>query len=158
MSIIEKENMKFLDGLNKDYIVIESDRINEYIDYIKVNEIKSIYFCHSYYREQNLDLLKELIFIENINIGSETIIDFTGLYCLKNLKTLLIREINGKLDFNFLTSIENLTISINKNFLNWNQLSNLKELNLYKYNPKSKNLQELKNFKKLKNLQLYDLI
>ena len=41
MAIIEKDGFKFLNGLNSDFIVIESDRFKQYLDYIKNNNISS---------------------------------------------------------------------------------------------------------------------
>lgn len=152
MAIIEKDGFKFLDGLNSDDIVIESDRTYDYIEYIKKNKIKSIYFCDFYYMSQDINLLKECNFVESVNINSSEIIDFTGLYYLKNLKNLMINDAKGKVDLSFNTSIEELAMEMNKNISGLELLENIKTLRLWKYRPKSKDLTGLSMLKSLKEL------
>ena len=37
MGITQRDGFNFFDGLNKDYIVIESNKLKKYIDYINLN-------------------------------------------------------------------------------------------------------------------------
>ena len=47
--MIEKDGFLFLDGLDREYIVVESDLLDEYIDYINQQKIKAIYICNLYF-------------------------------------------------------------------------------------------------------------
>ncbi len=73
MSIIEVEGIKFLDGIAGEYIVVESDRIVDYIEYINENKVKSIYMCDLYYFNKEVDFLKQCNFVERLNITSSAI-------------------------------------------------------------------------------------
>ena len=92
MIIIEAEGVKFLDGITGKYIVVESNRIVDYIEYINKNKIKAIYLCNLYYFNREVDFLQQCNFIERLNITSSTIENYSGLSCLHRLKELSLNE------------------------------------------------------------------
>lgn len=57
MSIVYKDGYQFLEGLAKEYIVIESNRLEEYIKYINENDVTAVYLSNLYYNEDSIDFL-----------------------------------------------------------------------------------------------------
>lgn len=151
MAIVEKDGFKFLDG---EMIVIEQDRIDDYIDYIIEKQIKSVYVCNLYFRNRDINFFKKIDFIEKININSTGIKNYDVLQCLYNLKSLIIEDPEGIVNLDHNMSLEELTIRMNKNVKGLDKLKNIKRLCLYWYNPKSKSLIELKEMSKLEELQI----
>lgn len=151
MAIIEIDGFKFLD---KNTIVIESDRVNEYVEYIMKNRIKSVYFCNLYFRDSAIDFLEKISFIENLRITSSGIKDLKVLQSLNRLQSLSIEEPEGILDLGHLVSLNELGIKMNKYVVGIEALKRLKILRLYNYNPKSKSLLELAGLKLIEELKI----
>lgn len=154
MAIIDNDGFMFLDGLSSEYIVVESNRLDDYIKYINKHKICAIYICSLYYFDDNVDFLKECEHVEKINITSTCILNYYGLSYLEKLKVLLLPELKGIVDLNNNQYIEELSIEMNREILGLNKLKNLKTLRLWKYKPKSKNLTELKDLKSIENLKI----
>lgn len=155
MAIIEIEVYKFLDGLNSEYIVIESSKINDYIKYIQDNKIKAIYLSNLYFFNKEIDFLQKCNFIEKLNITSTSIENYDGLKYLKNLKELSLDEPKGKVRLEQNRILEKLSIEINKNIIGINELKYLKILNLWNYKPKSKDLNEIGLLQSIEELKIY---
>lgn len=68
MAITEIDGFKFLDGISNEYIVVESDRLGEYIEYIRNNKIKAIYISNLYFFHCNICFLKEFEFILQVQV------------------------------------------------------------------------------------------
>lgn len=143
MSITIRDGLQFLDGLNNGTIVVESNKINEYIDYIFLHRIDSMYLSGTWYKFDNIDFLENCKTIEKINIYDTNILDFSGLAHLVSLKKLILSDHKGMVDLSLNNEIEDLTIDLSKNVRGIESLKNLKRLSLWKYKPKSKDLSEL---------------
>ncbi len=153
MAITEREGFKFLDDR---MIVIEDNRIDEYIEYILENKIKSVYLCSLYFKDKGIDFFHKINFIENLNITSWGIKSYEVLQELKCLRSLSIEEPEFLVDLRYNKSLEELAIVVNKNVVGFEQLTNLKKLRVWKYNPKSKSLSELGGLNFLQELQITD--
>lgn len=126
MAIMEAGGVKFLDGITGKYIVVESNRIVDYIGYINKNRIKSIYLCDLYYFNKEVDFLQQCNFVERLNITSNTIENYSGLSCLHRLKELSLNEPKGKVDLGKHTDLKSLSVEFNKNIVGMEQLKKLK--------------------------------
>ena len=156
MAIIEKDGFKFYSNLNGEMsIILESNTLKECISYIKENEIKSISISGMNYKENNVDFLSEIIDIEKLSIKSPFIKSFNGLSKLKKLNELNLGDVESEINLEKNSSIERLTVVMNKNVLGLNQLKNLKELRMWKYAPKSKDLKELSSLEAIEELEIY---
>lgn len=154
MAIIEVEGMKFLGGISGEYIVVESDRIVDYMEYINKNKIKSIYLCNLHYFNKEVDFLQQCNFIERLNITSSAIEDYSGLSYLNSLKELSLNEPKGKVDLGNFIDLKSLSVEFNKNIIGMEQLKKLKKLSLWNYKPKSKNLNEISKLKTIQELEI----
>lgn len=151
MAITEIDGFKFLDN---EMIVVEMDRVNEYVEYIIKKQIKSVYLCNLYFRHNTIDFLKEIDFIENLSITSSGIMDLQVLHYLSNLKKLSIEEPESFLNLESLESLNELGIRMNKYVVGMEQLKKLKILRLYNYNPPSKSLSELNKLSSIEELKI----
>lgn len=140
MAIIKKDGLNFYDGVNSECIVVESEKIAEYVNYILLNEVKWVSLNNQYYTKKDIDFVIECPSIERLSITSSTITDYSSLQYMKHLKVLSIEDPKGKIDLSKNTAIEELSIEFNKNIVGINVLKNLKKLKLWKYNPASKDL------------------
>ncbi len=154
MAIIEKNGIKFLDGLNADYIVLESGKMNDYLKYINDNKVKAIYLCQGYFFDDNLDFLKECEHIEKVNITSSSIANYNGLKYLQKLKVILLEEPKGKVDLGINSTLEEIEIGMNKNIVGIENLKNIKKLSMWKYRPKDRNLSDIGNLISLEKLAI----
>lgn len=154
MAIIEVEGIKFLDGITGEYIVVESDRIGDYIEYINKNKIKSVYLCNLYYFNKGVDFLRQCNFIERLNITSDTIENYSGLSYLHGLKELSLNEPKGKVDLGNHMDLKSLSVEFNKNIVGMERLKNLNKLSLWNYKPKSKNLIEISELQAVQELEI----
>lgn len=154
MAIIEKEGFKFTDGLEGRYIVVESSRITDYIEYINKNKIKAAFLSNLYYFANEIDFLQECNFLEKINITSSSIENYDGLSYLQSLKDLILDESKGKVDLTYHTALKRLSIYHSKNIIGMEQLKGLKELSIWNYKPKSRDLSEISGFNSIKELEI----
>ena len=155
MAITEIDGFKFLDGISNEYIVVESDRLGEYIEYIRNNKIKAIYISNLYFFHCNICFLKEFEFIEKINITSTSVTDFSGLNSLHNLKVLLLDDPKGKVNLEHNVMLEELSVDMkNKNISGINKLKKLKILSMCNYNPKSKDLSDISTLNSIEELDI----
>jgi hypothetical protein len=154
MGIKEKDGYKFYDGLDE-CIVIEEHRIDEYINYINNKDIRAIGFNCLFYNLEDIDFLEKCPNIEEVNIYSPEIKDFSGLYRLKKLLKLTISGHEfGEIDFDKLKSLEQFIGECNKYLKELYKCISLKSLSLNKYKSINKNLEELMLLNKLERLQI----
>lgn len=135
-------------------VIINDKHLDECIEYINKHNVKHLDITNDYYKKEDIDFLFQCNHIEYLSIHGEYLKDISGIYSLKNLKGLGITSINLDIDLAHLNTLESLTLSWNKKFKNINQLSNLKGLYIWSYNPKNKNLEEFKELKNLESLLL----
>ncbi len=151
MAIKEKDGFLFLDD---EKIVVETDRIDEYVEYILKNNISSVYLCNLYYKGNNIDFLKKICFIEDLTITSSGIKNMQALKHMTKLKKLSIEKLEAKTDLGELRMLEELGIGMNKYVVGIEKLINLKKLRLYNYNPQSKSLNELRELISIEELKI----
>lgn len=154
MAIVIKNGMLFLDGLNSDYIVLESDKLDDYIKFINDNKVKAVYLSQLYSFNENLEFFKECEHIEEVNITSSSVVNYDGLKYLKNLKVLLLQEPKGKVDLGINSTLEEVGIEMNKNIFGIDKLKNLKELRVWKYKPKDRDLNDIGRLASLEKLKI----
>ncbi|MFE4094611.1 leucine-rich repeat domain-containing protein [Priestia sp. YIM B13484] len=135
-------------------VIINDRHLDECIEYINKHNVKHLDITNDYYKKEDIDFLFQCNHIEYLSIHGEYLKDISGIYSLKNLEGLGITSINLDIDLAHLNTLESLTLSWNKKFKNINQLSNLKGLYIWSYNPKNKNLEEFKELKNLESLLL----
>lgn len=155
MAIGEVDGFKFLDGQPDKQIVVESERISEYVEYIKKKEIKQVYICDLFYYNHAIDFLAEIPFIEGLNINCNMYVnDYTGLYSLDNLKVLLMDEPRAAVHLERMPAIEDLRLTVNKNVTGIDKLEELKRLRIHKYKPKSGDLEEISMLDQIESLEI----
>lgn len=133
---------------------VESHRIDEYIKVINDLKVTSVYICDLYNDLCNIDYLQECPTVESVNINSKYINNVNGLRKLKNLKNLIIQDIDCDIDLSLLPSIEDISFTWGKNQTNLSSLKNLRRMRIWNYNPKSKDLEEIQFAKKLEELEI----
>jgi len=154
MAINEIAGFLFLEVFDEQYLVIESDRLDEYIQYIISKNIKNVYLCNLYFKHTNLQFFEKCNFIEKLNISSDTIEDYRGMQYLINLKELTLNEAKGRVDLTYNPIIEDLSVVMSKNIIGLYTLKRLKKLRLWKYKPKSKDLSEISALKLIEELAI----
>ncbi|TVY04208.1 hypothetical protein [Cohnella terricola] len=149
----DRDGFIFASGpLNRNVIIIEDQRIDDYVNYINQNDIRSIYFNSGYYYLDNVDCLKRVQNIETINIGA-AISNFDGLYrSSESVKVLLLGDITGPIDLLRMKCVEEMAIDVNKYVLNLEKCKQLKELRIWKY--KKNNLEELSGLTNLNSMAI----
>lgn len=135
-------------------VYINDKYLDECIEYINKHRVKSLNITNEHYKREDINFLFQCNHIEYLSIHGEYLKDISGIYSLKNLKGLGITSTNLDIDLSHLNTLESLTLSWNKKFKNINQLSNLKGLYIWNYNPKNKNLEDFKELKNLESLLL----
>jgi len=135
-------------------VYINDKYLDECIEYINKHRVKFLNITNEYYKREDINFLLQCNHIEYLSIDGGYLKDISGIYFLENLKGLGILSANIEVNLGNLSTLETLTLSWNKNFKNIHQLSNLKDLYIWNYNPKSKNLEEFKDFKSLERLHL----
>lgn len=148
MAIIEKDGFEFLDDINgnPDALVLKGESLNEEVEYINNNKIKSIYLTLFKSKAiNNLDFLKETDCIEKVNLN-DVDVDYSGLYFLNNLKCAILSIKNKKqhLDYSNFKQLEYLSIDWYSQFPDLSSNLKLKELVIWKFKPKTKLLSVLR--------------
>jgi len=147
MGIIQKDGFDFIDDLKEvpSTFIIKGHDLDEEINYIKNNQIKSIYLTEFKSKAIiNLDFLKELKFINEVNLNGVDF-DYDGLYHLENIKklTLSIKNKNQYLDFSKFLELEELSIDWYKEFPNLSDNRKLRKLAIWKFRPQTSSLSAL---------------
>jgi hypothetical protein len=148
----------FGEGVNRDVLKIQSDKISETIKYINDKIIKKIYILNNisdivFFDADNLDFLSQTSNIEEININHNKIVDCDGIYLLSNLRRLIINDISCKIDLNRLKSLDSYFGNYNYIIIE-NGFSNLKILFLSRYRSSTNNLNDLKSCHKIEEFSL----
>lgn len=142
-------------------VVISEKHLVECLQYIEENNIKKIEINELFYKSEHLHFLTDCKKINYIDILSPLLTDISGIYDLENLTGLSYSEgdnINNiELNFAKFPNLEYFYLEWNKKIKGLEsieKLTKLKELHLYNYAPKTKDLTNLKFFEKLKKLTL----
>lgn len=160
MGIITLDGFDFIQDLNgdPDAFIVKGESLIDEIEYIKLKNIKSIYL--TYFKSKNiknLDFLNQVPFVEKVNLNGLEV-DYLGLYHLKSLKSITLSVINKNqhLDFSYFSELETLSIDWYKDFPSLSKNSNLKELFIWKFKPKSKSLRDLSLPTKIEKIHISD--
>jgi hypothetical protein len=134
-------------------VSISADYIKDSVDYINEHGIKKVSID---YNLDHLDFLSECPELESISIGEENLKDATGLYHLKNIKSLSVNDTRPSLviDFEKLPSLEVFWGKLPNKATGVETLANLKEMRLWSYKPKTQNLEAFSKLRNLKSLEL----
>ena len=137
-------------------LILESDKINESIEFMRKEEIKQLEInLQLGYNENNVLCLEKFNFIERLNILHWKIMDISSIHSLTNLQTLIIQTYcKTKIDFTVFPKLKTLRMDWRSNSPTLYELDNLQELWLHHFKPKTKDLVLLKNLKNLKNLRI----
>ena len=93
------------------FIYIDSMKLDECIEFIKINNLKRINAASYYgFALDNLNFLKEIPFVEHILIVKAYIKDVSGIYSLKNLRSFQIDK-RRAVDFSKLKYLESASLS-----------------------------------------------
>ncbi|MFB7142238.1 hypothetical protein ACFCYN_21665 [Gottfriedia sp. NPDC056225] len=137
-----------------DGLTIESNRLDEYINYINENSVKSIFIYYMQYDLTNVSFLTECPTLESITINAP-INDFKGLYEMANLKELILsHDLADSINFSRLSMLKLLILSLKQNPQKLSYLTNLERLVILDYKPKSRNLKDLPLFRNLTEIEL----
>lgn len=154
MAIIGIDGYKFYDGLNSDTIVVEENKITEYVAYINTYNIKSIGINDLHYKKNDVQFLERCPQVEKVNINSDLINNYSGLTSLKNLRVLYCDGPKNKIELNNFKELNELSIDLNKNVIGIKECKNLKTLRIWKYKPSNKNLEILADLRNIEELKL----
>lgn len=154
MGIVEENGYLFHDGLISDFIVIEDDRIDEYVDFVNKNQIQSISINTLHYNRKEIDFLARCNNIERIMITNDNINDLSVFYDMRNLRYLVLGGVAGELDMSRLGYLEELYLGWSRNVKRLEYCAGIKRMSLRRYNPKAKNLTELSSLQKLEELTI----
>lgn len=137
-------------------LVVESDTLQDAVDYIQRENQKEIRIGRKYTLD-TVDFLRECPNITGVSFDIESPCDYSALFEMPNLKDL---SVSGTLDrkhyipVNELEHLESLAISECGKENNIGKCKKLKKLHIYQYKPKPKNLEELRDLKTLEELCL----
>ena len=153
------DGLFFCEGLNSDIIRIESSRLEEYISYINQNKINKLNITDQIgniklYELPDLYFLVQCPNIEELNIQSNRIENYTGIYNLSKLLTLSIDDPLNKIDLLLLPSLQTLRASYNENLQDFTKCEKLKELLLIGYRVKIANLSHFQSLSNIETLTL----
>lgn len=155
MAFGEVDGFKFVDGRPDKSIVVESERLSEYVEYIKRKKIKNVYICYMHYYNNETNFLDEIPFIEKLSISCDMYVnDYTGLYSLDNLKELRMDEPRAAVHLERMPTIEDLRLTVNKNVTGIDKLERLKSLAIWKYKPKSGDLEGISMLERIEELTI----
>ncbi|MCM3575457.1 hypothetical protein M3172_19840 [Mesobacillus subterraneus] len=134
-------------------VKINEDNIKESIAYIQEHQINNVDLS---YELDQVDFLSECPDIEMVSLGGEDLKDVSGLYHLKNLKSLSINETRPSLEIDFerIPALEVLYGQLPPKAKGIGTLVSLKEMRLWSYKPKTKNLEQFSGLKNLETLEL----
>ncbi|PGH78041.1 hypothetical protein CN899_29235 [Bacillus thuringiensis] len=142
---------KDIDG---ETLLVSQKNLGECIDYINAFNINRLQISDMYYKLEDVKFLEQCVNITHLSLDSSYLKDVSSIYNLKNLKSLSIIDSNYVLELNKLTDLECLSLYCDKKLTGLQDLSNLKSLSLWKYAPKGRDLNELKNLRKLEILNV----
>lgn len=141
-----------IDG--QDYLVLESDKLEQYISCLAKRKIKRIVLADEFgYKYNTLDFIEKLPFLEGLKIAEScNIKDFGLLYSLKNIVYLSLPKNKYPLDFSYFPNLSELIMTWNSKYKNHEKCKNLKWLWITIFNAKSKTLHEIPSLCNLQHL------
>lgn len=140
---------------DKNTVMIESDKMEDYIEYINTNNmVTNVQLNSWYYKETDLRFLRFCPSITEVNNVDCEITDFTALYEADHIMAIYSDSPKSELDLSYMQNLKELYIGWNKNVLNLNSCKQLEKVSLSGYRPKLKGVTELAILKNLRELTL----
>ncbi len=126
--VIEHERYKCVSGSSKPYFYINSDKLEEDIQWILANKIDSIRLSqYDGYKLKSIEPILQLKHIRSLVIFLKKV-DLSKLCQLDNLEELSIGELNLNIDISNLKKLQDFYLLYHKNIKGLNTLSALKKL------------------------------
>ncbi len=152
---MEKSKLRIRNDEDGITVLIGKHNVQESIQYIQTNHVKSVEITYSY-EESQIDFLSECPSIESLSLQGPNVKNLSGLYHLKSLKALAIDDAVPSLtiDFSQLTTLEEIYGTLPPKAVAINSLSNLKKMQIWGYKPKEKNLEGFTSLQSLTDLEL----
>jgi hypothetical protein len=141
-----------------EFLVVESKKINDAVDYINENEIKNIWISNVHgYKLKNLSFLKKITSPLEGLIVIDSNIELDGVNELTSLRMLsLSDEMGYKLDLSKFRYLKRCSLLWNKEIFNLSTLLNIEDLNIRKGTATVFTSDTFSGFKKLKELVLIE--
>ena len=95
----------------------------------------------------------QIVFLSFMNINTTNVVNFEYMYSLEKLETFYCQQVDLHIDFTRFSSLRNIGIFYNKNFLNLDKLEQLESAVVSKLTAKDMSL--FSNWKSIKILHIY---
>lgn len=156
MNIIVVDGFKMISESEGEILLVESDRLQEYLDYAEKKDLQkiSLQAYHGFNLAQT-DFFEKYNFFTFVWIVSYVKeINISGIKYLKNLEGLRVDNKNQGINFEDFPNLEYASFDWNKKLVNLDMSKKLSSLKLWKFNPASKTLHELSRLTGLRSLAL----
>ena len=131
-----------LDGVLS--IGIETNNLSNCVHEVKKRNAKGVFGSPSFgFKQDNLNFLTDLPYLEKIWFTEVNLIDIQGIYALKRLKHFGVLPKRPGIDFSQLSNLEVLIWQFTEKDSGLEKLQNLKVFHTWHVNPKSKNMGEI---------------
>jgi len=138
-----------------DTLIIDQQKIFECMEFFKKKHLKRIWISRFHgYTDNNIDFLKDFDFLKEIKIKGP--FDISGLYALNDLEFLSYENLNPSqiLDLGCFTKMKTCYLDLKSKVKNLNSLTKVKDIRLFHYTVKEKDLTGLGNLKQLESLYI----
>lgn len=123
---------------------MDSDQLHKCVAETKRRKLRGVFGTRPYFREPNLDFLRELSELSAVQFWDVTLNDISGLYGLSNLKYLRLSGKRPPLEFERLQCLKKLVWEYHKKDSGIDLLRKLEMLHLWRYRASDKSAFELK--------------
>jgi hypothetical protein len=156
MKIIVVDGFKMIDPSESGALLVESDRVNEYLDYAARKKLTKISLqAYHGFKLQNIDFFKEYNFFTEVSVIQDlSEIDISGVHFLKDLERLTLSNNKQRIDFASFPRLVHASIDWNESLVNMGLNERFKSLILSKYKPKSGSFSELSDLHELDSLEI----
>ena len=135
-------------------LMIESDRLDEYVRYAKDKSITRIAMQRNYgYKLENVGFLEEHNFFTTVTIG-EDINNISAVHYVKDIQTLSLSIDKQSVDLTKFPHLTKCSINWNNNIVGLDKENEIKLLIIWQFKPKSKNFEGLKGCIKIESLEI----
>jgi protein phosphatase 1 regulatory subunit 7 len=149
MAIENIDGFRVSDG---NTLIIDQEKISECMEFFKKNHLKRIWISRFHGYTDNIDFLKEYDFLKEVILKGP--FDISGLYALNDLEFLSYENLNPNqvLDLGCFKKITTCGLDLKSKVRNLNSLTKVKDIRLFHYTVKEKDLTGLDNLKQLESL------
>lgn len=152
MTVRVLEGFRVYDGLDRQCVIVQSDRIDACLDFYYSGDFDGIWINRIHgYELDNVDFLESYPDLTHVEIMSK-MSGLRALHSLVDLKYLLISDNQKPLDFSCFTRLESLYAEWSPKFENIEHCRNLKRISLRRYKSQHGNLMELSDLAHLEEV------